>query len=71
MAENATVVARMRDPGDVIRCKRKCCRSGPRCKRCPVVWKKLARQGYAQRDGKRSYVVIELVPKRAVKSARH
>jgi hypothetical protein len=60
----------VRDPGDVIFCKRKCCRSGPRCKRCPVVWKKLARQGYAARESKRSYVVVDVVPKRAIKSAR-
>ena len=60
----------MRAPGDHVRCKRKCCKSGPRCKRCPVVWKKLAGQGYAHRTGKRDYVVIDVVPKRAVKSAR-
>jgi hypothetical protein len=60
----------MREPGDAIRCKRNCCKSRPRCKRCPVVWKRLAKQGYAERETKRRYVVIELVPKRAVKSAR-
>jgi hypothetical protein len=61
----------MRGPGDVVKCKRKCCKSGPRCKRCPVVWKRLSRQGYARRETNRSYVVIEIVPKRAIKSARH
>jgi hypothetical protein len=60
----------MREPGDSIRCKRKCCKSRPRCKRCPVVWKRLASQGYAERESKRRYVVIEVVPKRAGKSAR-
>jgi hypothetical protein len=61
----------MREPGDVVRCKRKCCKSGKRCKRCPVVWKKLAKQGYAERSGKVSYVVVDVLPKRALKAARH
>jgi hypothetical protein len=61
----------MRTPGDNVRCKRKCCKSGPRCKRCPVVWKRLAKGGYAERDGKLRYVVVEVVPKRELKAARH
>ena len=60
----------MKAAGDVIKCKKKCCKSGPRCKRCPVVWKQLARQGYADREAKLRYTVIEVVPKRAMKAAR-
>jgi hypothetical protein len=60
----------MRKPGDEVRCKRKCCKSGTRCKKCPVVWKKLSKQGFAEADGKLSYVVIDVVPKRALKAAR-
>ena len=60
----------MRKAGDVIKCKRKCCKSSRRCKRCPVVWKRLAKRGYAERESKRRYVVIDVVPKREVKSAR-
>ena len=60
----------MAGPGDTIRCKRKCCKSGPRCKRCPVVWKQLAKQGYADRDAKLRYTVVDVVPKRAMKAAR-
>jgi hypothetical protein len=60
----------MREPGDAIRCKKKCCRSGTRCKRCPVVWKQLSKQGYAERTAKLHYVVIDVVPKRALKAAR-
>jgi hypothetical protein len=60
----------MRKPGDQVRCKKKCCKSGTRCKRCPVVWKRLANQGYAQREAKLRYVVIDVVPKRTLKSAR-
>ena len=58
-------------PGDLVRCKDKCCKSRPRCKRCPAVWKQLAKQGYAEREGKLRYVVIDVLPKRVVKSARH
>ena len=60
----------MRQPGEEVRCKRKCCKSGKRCKRCPVVWKKLSKQGYAERSGKLSYVLIDVVPKHAIKAAR-
>jgi hypothetical protein len=51
-----------------VRAKKKCCKSGPRCKKCPVVLKRLAVAGYAERTGKRTYVVD--APKRAVKAAR-
>ena len=60
----------MRKPGDKVRCKRKCCKSGTRCKKCPVVWKQLSKQGYAERSDKLSYVLIDVVPKRALKAAR-
>ncbi len=57
-------------PGAVIKPKGKCCKSGPRCKRCPVVLKRLTRRGLAEkrRDGK--YVILELVPKAERKAAR-
>ena len=41
-----------------------CCKSGKRCKRCPVVWKRLAKQGFAEREDKLRYVVIDVVPER-------
>ena len=53
-----------------VKTKKSCCKSGPRCKRCPVVWKRLAKQGYAERESRRRYVVVDVVPKRAMKSAR-
>jgi hypothetical protein len=28
-----------------VKLKKKCCKSDPRCKRCPVVWKRLEKQG--------------------------
>ena len=61
----------MKDPGEVVRCKRECCKSSKRCKRCPVVWKKLSKRGYAERSGKLRYVIVEVVPKRTLKAARH
>jgi hypothetical protein len=61
---------RMPRPGEQVRCKKKCCRSGKRCKKCPVVWKKLSKQGFAEREGKLSYTIVEIVPKRALKAAR-
>lgn len=53
-----------------VRAKKKCCKSGPRCKKCPVVLKRLSVAGYAERTGKRTYVLDADVPKRAVKAAR-
>ena len=53
-----------------IKPKNRCCKSGPRCKKCPVVWKKLAKQGFAEPDGKLRYVVIDVVPKRTLRAAR-
>jgi hypothetical protein len=60
----------MTEPGDLVKCKKRCCRSGTRCKRCPVVWKRLSRAGLAERQTKRRYVVVEVVPKKALKAAR-
>jgi hypothetical protein len=60
----------MTDPGDQVRCKKRCCRSGKRCKRCPVVWKRLSREGFAERQSKLQYVIVDVVPKKALKAAR-
>jgi hypothetical protein len=60
----------MRESGDAVRCKKKCCKSSKRCKRCPVVWKRLSKHGYAERTGKVEYVLIDVVPKRTMKAVR-
>jgi len=52
-----------------VKTKKRCCKSGPRCKRCPVVMKRLEKQGHAERLGRRTYVVLA-PPKKAVKAAR-
>jgi hypothetical protein len=51
-----------------VKVKRRCCHSSPRCKRCPVVAKRLARAGLAERTGKRTYVVT--AGKRDIRRAR-
>lgn len=51
-----------------VKVKKTCCKSTPRCKRCPVVAKRLVRVGLAERVGKRQYVVE--APKKVVKAAR-
>jgi hypothetical protein len=54
--------------GREVKAKKRCCKSGPRCKKCPVVLKRLAAAGHAERTGRRTYVVD--APKKAVKAAR-
>jgi hypothetical protein len=51
-----------------LKVKKSCCKSDPRCKRCPVVARRLLNAGLAERTGKRTYVVD--APKKAVKAAR-
>jgi len=53
-----------------LQAKKRCCKSGPRCKRCPVVLKRLESAGLATRTGKRTYELSGDVRKRDVKSAR-
>jgi hypothetical protein len=48
--------------------KKRCCKSDPRCKRCPVVAKRLSAVGMAQRTGRRTYVID--ATKKAMKRAR-
>jgi hypothetical protein len=52
-----------------VKAKKKCCGSNPRCKRCPVVLKRLTRAGLAERQSKRLYVV-EKVPKKRMRKVR-
>ena len=52
-----------------VKTKKKCCKSGPRCKRCPVVCKRLEKAGKAVRQDKRNWVLVD-VTKRDLKLAR-
>jgi hypothetical protein len=53
-----------------VKAKRRCCQSRPRCKRCPVVLRRLAKVGLAEREGKRAYVLDEALSKKALRVAR-
>ena len=52
-----------------VKPKKACCKSGPRCKRCPVVLQRLAAQGLAERSGKR-YLLAADLRKKQLKAAR-
>jgi aldehyde:ferredoxin oxidoreductase len=54
----------------VVKVKGKCCKSRPRCKKCPVVCKRLSNQGLAERLPNGSYVLSIDVSKKALKAAR-
>jgi hypothetical protein len=56
-------------PGKVVKPKKTCCKSGPRCKRCPAMLKRLEKRGFAERRGDGKYVIVELVPKAERKAA--
>jgi len=53
-----------------VKVKKKCCKSGPRCKRCPVVLKRLAKDGLAERVDRRRYQLAPELKKKQVKAAR-
>jgi hypothetical protein len=57
-------------PVKLVKVKKRCCKSGPRCKRCPVVCKRLAKQGHATRRDSRHYLVELGIGKKALKAAR-
>ena len=54
----------------LIKAKKRCCKSGPRCKRCPVVCKRLEKQGLAERVELRVYRVTGDVKKKQLAAAR-
>jgi hypothetical protein len=52
-----------------VKAKKGCCKSRPRCKRCPVTCKRLVKAGKAERLSKRRYVLVD-VTKGDLKAAR-
>jgi hypothetical protein len=50
--------------------KRGCCRSNPRCKRCPVVAKRLVVRGLARRKKSGLVVISPEATKKQLKAAR-
>ena len=53
-----------------VKAKKRCCKSAPRCKRCPVVLKRLAKQGLAERVEGRRYELSRKLKKKHAKAAR-
>jgi hypothetical protein len=56
--------------GKEIKAKKRCCKSDKRCKRCPVVCKRLEKLGYAERQAKRQWTLVVIPPKRVLAAAR-
>ena len=54
----------------VVKTKKRCCKSRPRCDRCPVVCKRLMRQGLASRLDDRHFVLSVDLRKKQLKAAR-
>jgi hypothetical protein len=55
----------------VIKPKKRCCKSRPRCKKCPVVCKRLSKQGFAERLPNGKFVLHVDLSKTVLKAARH
>ena len=54
----------------VVKPKKRCCKSRPRCKKCPVVCKRLANEGLADKLPNGTYVLNVHLTKKALKAAR-
>jgi hypothetical protein len=54
----------------LVKTKKRCCKSRPRCKRCPVVCRRLEQEGLAERVELRVYRVSADVKKKRLKAAR-
>ena len=54
----------------LIKPKKGCCKSKPRCKRCPVVVKRLVKSGYAERRSDGFVVISPDLTKKQLKVAR-
>ena len=53
-----------------VKPKKRCCSSRPRCKRCPVVLKRLRKAGLAERDENGRYTVSPELTKKQRRQAR-
>jgi hypothetical protein len=53
-----------------VKAKKHCCKSRPRCKRCPVVLKRLQQRGFAERRDDGRYVIVDVLKKKDLKAAR-
>ena len=53
-----------------VKAKKRCCEDDPRCKRCPVVCRRLEQAGYLERVRRRRWVVLAPPPKKVLKALR-
>jgi hypothetical protein len=53
-----------------VAAKKRCCKSKPRCRRCPTVLKRLERAGLAQRKDGGGYMFAPDLKPRHVRAAR-
>ncbi|MEJ7797017.1 MAG: hypothetical protein WKF42_00865 [Solirubrobacteraceae bacterium] len=54
----------------VVKPKKGCCKSSPRCKRCPVVTKRLVKRGLATQRKDGLVVISPELTKKQLKAAR-
>ena len=54
----------------VVKAKKRCCKSGPRCKRCPVVCKRLEKAGVAVKRDDGRYELAVTLRKKQLTAAR-
>jgi hypothetical protein len=63
-------MAKRKAKARVVKPKRRCCKDRTRCKRCPVVLKRLQNAGLAEARGGGRYVLDPDLKKRELKAAR-
>ena len=56
--------------GKVVKPKKTCCKDGPRCKRCPVVLRRLEASGLAERRDDGRFVIDQELRKKQLRKAR-
>ncbi len=54
----------------LVKPKKGCCKSSPRCKRCPVVVKRLVKGGHAERRSDGFVVISPALTKKQLRGAR-
>ncbi len=54
----------------LVKPKKRCCKSNPRCKRCPVVTKRLIVRGYAYKRPDGLVVITPDLKKKHMRAAR-
>jgi hypothetical protein len=54
----------------IVKPKKRCCKSRPRCKRCPVVCKRLAKHDLAEKLPDGRYLLAVDLTKKRYKAAR-